>query len=64
MENCCVFRACPAEGELQWKHWTPSTKVLGGRNGMASSKFRYTSAAFNDLRHYENCSKMYLNSIY
>lgn len=57
------FRSLPCSGELQWKYGTPSTKVLGGRDDIASSKFRHTSAAFNDLRHCENHSKMYLRSI-
>lgn len=55
MENCSVFRACPARGNCSGSMGL-STKVLGGRDDMASPKFRHTSAAFNDLRHCENHS--------
>lgn len=56
------FQSLPCSGQLQWKYGTPSTKVPGGRHDMASSKSRHTSAAFSNLRHCENHSKMCLNS--
>lgn len=62
MDDCSLFRACPAQGNCSG-YGTPSTKVLGGRDDTPSSKFRHTSAVFNDLRHCENHSKMYFNSI-
>lgn len=51
------FQSLPCSGELQGKYGTPSTKVLGGGDDMASSKPRHPSAAFSDLRPFKNVSE-------
>lgn len=43
--------------------WNSNTKVRGGRDDVASSKSRHTSAAFNTLRQGEKHPRISLNSI-